>query len=137
MKFLPDDLYFGMERWGARGSVAMRWSRLTSVLGVYAAFALSGVSIAATTEPSERVDVVVKTSDLDLHTAGGAKLAALRIRNAAAEACGRDVFPVAVRISDGFIRCRESAVDRAAERLNAPLVADALGRSPQILSRND
>ena len=109
----------------------------TAILGVCAALALVGGRAAAqTVDPSDRVDVVVKTSDVDVRTLEGAKLMALRIRNAAAEACGRDVFPTAVRISDGFIRCREDAIDRAAAMLDAPLVADALARTPQVLSQN-
>jgi UrcA family protein len=107
----------------------------SSALALAAALAIGGAASAASVDPSEHVVVIVKTSDTDLHTAAGAKTLALRIRNAAAEACGRDV-PIAVRFSDGFIRCREATIDRAIKDLNAPLVADALGRSPEVLARS-
>ena len=110
---------------------------MAAVLGACAALTLGGAAAAAPTDPTDRVDVIVKTSDVDLRTPDGAKLMALRIRNAAAEACGRQAFPVTVLFSDGFIRCREDAIDRAVATLNAPLVADALGRAPQVFSRNE
>ena len=59
---------------------------------------------------------------------------ALRIRNAAAAVCDPRGYPLAIRVSDGFIRCREATVDRAVRDLNAPMVADALDHSRQMLS---
>ena len=83
---------------------------------------------------NDQVSVNVKVNDGDLQTAKGAKALALRVRVAAAEACGGDVDPV-IRFSDGFIKCREASIDRVIKGLNAPLLADALGRPPQVLAR--
>jgi UrcA family protein len=113
----------------------MLHSQLIAALSVSAALAVCGAASAAGLAASE--SVVVRTDDVNLHTTAGARLMALRIRNAAAAACGGQVEPVALRVSDGFMRCREAAVDRAVRDLNAPMLADALGRSPQMLSRGD
>jgi UrcA family protein len=115
----------------------MLHSQLIVALGVSTALAVCGGASAAGFSAIEPASVVVRTDDVNLHTSSGARLMALRIRNAAAVACGGDVEPVALRVSDGFIRCREAAVDRAVRDLNAPMLADALGRSPQMLSRGD
>jgi UrcA family protein len=109
---------------------------LKALLGAAAALSLTGSAFAATADASQRVVVIVKASDTDLHTPMGAKALALRIRNAAAQACGRDDFPIAVRFSDGFIHCREAAIDRAIQDVGSPLLADALGRPPQVLAHN-
>lgn len=58
---------------------------------------------------------------------------AIRIRAAASTVCGGDVDPV-VRTSDLFAKCREAAIDRALRGVNAPVLARALGRSPQQLA---
>jgi UrcA family protein len=112
-------------------------SQLIVALGVSTALAVCGAASAADFAAIEPASVVVRTDDVNLHTSTGARLMALRIRNAAAVACDREVSPVAIRVSDGFIRCREAAVTRAVRDLNAPMVADALDRSPQMLSRGD
>jgi|HubBroStandDraft_1064217.scaffolds.fasta_scaffold504146_1 UrcA family protein len=112
-------------------------SQLIVALGVSTALAACGGASAAGFAASEPGSVTVRTDDVNLHTPAGARLMALRIRNAAAAACGGEIYPVVIRFSDGFIRCREAAVDRAVRDLNAPMVADALGRSPQMLSRGD
>jgi UrcA family protein len=115
----------------------MLHSQLIVSLGVSAALAVCGVASAADYGASEPTSVVVRTDDVNLHTSDGARLMALRIRNAAAAACGSEVSPVAIRFSDGFSRCREAAVGRAVRDLNAPMVADASGHSRQMLSRGD
>jgi UrcA family protein len=115
----------------------MLHSQLIIALGVSTALTVCGAASAAGFATSEPASVVVRTDDLNLHTPTGARLMALRIRNAASAACGGEIYPVAIRISDGFVRCREAAVDRAVRDLNAQMVADALGRSPQMLSRGD
>ncbi len=114
-------------------------SQLIIALGVSTALVTCGAASAEGVAASdgEATSVVVRTDDVNLHTAAGAQLMALRIRNAAASACGGEVEPVAIRFSDGFVHCREAAVDRAVRDLNAPMVADALDRSPQRLSRGD
>jgi len=115
----------------------MSRSQLILALGVSTALALSGAASAAGLDAGDRASVVVRTDDVNLHSPAGAKLMALRIRNAAASACGGDVYPLAVRFSEGFARCRETAIDRAVRDLNTPMVAEALGRSRQMLSRGD
>jgi UrcA family protein len=77
----------------------------------------------------------VRYSPADVHTAKGAQSLALRIRVAAAKACGSETdffYPN----SDGFIRCRERAIDKAIRSLDAPMVAQALGRGETTLARN-
>ncbi len=111
-------------------------NQLIVALGVSAALAVCGAASAQSTA-SEPASVTVRTDDVNLHTAAGARLMALRIRNAAAAVCDADGYPLAIRLSDGFIHCREATVDRAVRDLNARMVADALGRSPQLLSRGD
>jgi len=111
--------------------------QLIAALGVSSALAVCGAASAAELTASEPVSVVVRTDDVNPHTSAGARLMALRIRNAAAVACDPEVSPVALRVSDGFTRYREAAVARAVRDLNAPMVADALGRSPQMFSRGD
>jgi UrcA family protein len=103
---------------------------LAATLSAATALLLAGTAAAAAFD-GQQVVVVVKATDADLHTVLGAKALAQRIRNAAAEACGRD-FPIAVRFSDGFIACREAAIDRTIKNLHAPLLAEALGRSAQL-----
>jgi UrcA family protein len=113
-------------------------SKLIVALGVSTALTVCGAASAAGYEASDQASVVVRTDDVNLHAPAGARLMALRIHNAAATACGGDVAPVAVRLSEGFIHCREAAIDRAVRDLNTPMVAEALGRAQhQMLSRGD
>lgn len=77
--------------------------------------------------------VALKYADADLHTARGAKALALRVRVAAAHVCGGDELAI-VRTGDQFTWCRNAAIDRAIADVNAPLLADALGRSPRTLA---
>jgi UrcA family protein len=74
----------------------------------------------------QRNVVKLKYAGDDLQTVRGAKALALRLRVAAADVCGGE-FPL-VRTGDQFGRCREAAIDRAITTLNAPLLAEALGR---------
>ena len=115
----------------------MSRTQLIAALGVSSALTVCGAASAAGFALGDPVSVAVRTDDLNLHTQAGAERMALRIRNAAAAACGGDAYPLAIRISDGFIRCREAAVDRALQGLDAPMVADALGHPSQRLSRRD
>ena len=85
--------------------------------------------------PDEKVVVQVNATDAELHSAAGAKALALRIRVAADDVCGAHVDPI-VRTGDQFQRCREAAIDGAIRDLNSPMLADALGRSPQTLARS-
>jgi UrcA family protein len=110
---------------------------LIVALGVSTALAVCGAASADGLTASQPASVVVRTDDVNLHTAAGARQMALRIRNAAAAVCDPQGYPLAIRVSDGFIRCREATVDRAVRDLNAPMVADALDHSRQMLSRGD
>ena len=109
---------------------------LTAALGIGAAILIGASATAAPRPDDQRVVVIVKATDAELHTPAGAKALALRVRNAAAEACGRDDEPNAVRFSEGFIKCREAAIDQAIQDIGSPMLADALGRSPQVLARS-
>lgn len=75
-------------------------SQLIVALGISTALAVCGAASAAGFDTSEPASVVVRTDDVNLHTPTGAQLMALRIRNAAAVACGGDIYPVAIRVSD-------------------------------------
>lgn len=102
-------------------------------LSLIAAAALSVATPALATPLSiwgdDEVNVVrVAYRPDDLHTAAGAAKLAYRIRLAAGRVCGGDAPLVAG--SSHFQRCRGRAIDRALAALNAPLVADALGRAP-------
>ena len=106
-----------------------------------AAAALCGVltaGAAATADPYDgsRPDentIVVKATSAEMQTVKGARKVALRLRIAAATVCGGD-DPIS-RLSEDFPKCREDAIDRAISGLNAPLVAEALGRSSVVLAR--
>jgi UrcA family protein len=103
--------------------------RTSLVLGLFAAAALAAPALA---DPNgfgdtQRVSRTVHLADVDLHTTDGAKVAAWRIRNAAADVCGGDWRSTAF----DFNACRNQAIDRALASLDAPLVSAALGRSTQ------
>jgi|HubBroStandDraft_2_1064218.scaffolds.fasta_scaffold250637_2 UrcA family protein len=103
---------------------------LSAVLAVGAHAHAGGVDIY---EEGGRSVVTLKYVDADIHTVRGARSLAMRVRVAAASVCGADVLPI-VRTGDQFARCRNAAIDRAIAGLNAPLLADALGRSPRTLA---
>ena len=79
------------------------------------------------------VSVSIRISTADLASPGRARSLAIRLRAAAATVCGGDVDRVA-RTSDLFAKCREAAIDHAVSGLKAPLLAQALGRSPEQLA---
>ena len=102
---------------------------LTGALALSAAVALgapSNASSPAMAGDEQRNVITLKYAEADLQTARGAKALALRLRVAAADVCGGEL-PL-VRTGDQFARCREAAIDRAIAPLNAPLLAQALGR---------
>jgi len=82
---------------------------------------------------SGRNMVTLKYTDSDIHTVSGAKALALRVRVAAARVCGGDDLPI-VRTGDQFMWCRDAAINRAIASLDAPLLVEALGRSPRTLA---
>jgi UrcA family protein len=71
--------------------------------------------------------------EADLRTRAGAKAFAGRLRVAAAHVCGDD--DIVLKTGFRFYRCQERVLDDALARLDAPLVAEALGRNPSALAR--
>jgi UrcA family protein len=80
----------------------------------------------------EKLVVTLKHPDADALSAQGAGALAFRIRIAAARVCGGD-DPI-VRTSDQFRRCQDAVIDRAVAALDAPMVAQALGRQAGFTS---
>jgi UrcA family protein len=80
----------------------------------------------------EKVTAKVTYNDAELRSTEGAAKLAFRIRMAARQVCGGD-NPV-VMTGAHFLRCQHKAIDQAVASLNAPLVADALGRAPSTLA---
>lgn len=115
----------------------MSRARFIAALGISTALALCGAASAADLGADAQASVVVRTDDVNLSTPAGARLMALRIRNAATAVCGANLNPVAFRLSEGFSHCREAAIDRAVHQLRTPFVAEALGHPPQRLTRGD
>jgi UrcA family protein len=102
-----------------------------------AATALAGALALATPAAAWPVDVsgdnqdareTVRYTNAERHTERGARTIALRIRVAADRVCG-GADPI-VRTGDGFQTCKKTAIDRALEDLDAPLVTQAMGRPP-------
>jgi UrcA family protein len=108
---------------------------LTGVLTVGAFLAAAPASAASVYMYGEsgRNAVTLKYADSDIRTVQGAKALALRVRVAAAQVCGGDELPI-VRTGDQFTWCRDAAINRAIAGIDAPLLADALGRAPRILA---
>ena len=111
---------------------------VSAALGVSAALTLGASAFAGpqTPGPNDGVEIVRATS-AELQSPDGARRVAFRVRVAADRACGGDVYPLYVRASTGFQTCREEAVDRAAEQVNAPLLSRALGLPSQTIASND
>jgi UrcA family protein len=102
---------------------------LAGALTLSAALALGAPSNAGNpvmAGEEQRNVIRLKYAEADLQTIRGAKALAFRLRIAAAAVCGGE-NPL-VRTGAQFARCREAAIDRAIVTLNAPLLAQALGR---------
>jgi UrcA family protein len=76
----------------------------------------------------ERITAKVSYDTADLRSADGAARIAFRIRIAARQVCGGGNPLVASGAR--FQHCQHQSIDQALATLNAPLVADALGRTP-------
>jgi UrcA family protein len=98
-----------------------------------AAAAVAGVAQAATVQASPGGDIIIKATDADLRTAAGAQALALHLRLAANKVCGGD-DQLARRDAD-FANCRRAAIARAVGRLDAPMLAAALGQK-QLLAQS-
>ena len=103
-------------------------SLFTSVcLAACVGLAVSSTATAhPTVDPDITVSRIVRLGDVDLHTQAGAKVAAWRIHRAADFVCGGD--NALRRQAADFPDCRNHAIDRALDTLQAPLVSAALGR---------
>ncbi|MFL5294785.1 MAG: UrcA family protein [Phenylobacterium sp.] len=107
----------------------MNRSLVLASLAFCAAASLSANAVAGPPATRANDDQIVRTvslADLNLHTEAGAKVAALRIRLAAAYVCGGD--NALVRSGSKFNACRSKAMDRALAGVDAPMVLAALGR---------
>jgi|HubBroStandDraft_1064217.scaffolds.fasta_scaffold871133_1 UrcA family protein len=107
---------------------------LTGALALSAALVMGAATSAADLAVNGQSEGAIKLhyAQADLHSVQGAKAMARRIREAADEACGS----VALFAANPGVEheCREAAIDRAVKDLNAPLVADALGRTSSALA---
>jgi UrcA family protein len=109
---------------------------LAALLSLGAATAAMAASTPiSVSDDHDWVSVKVAYADADLQTAEGAKALATRVRIAASAVCGGDNN--LVRSGYRFQHCRGAAIARAVDALNAPLVAEALGRptGPSALAR--
>ncbi len=100
----------------------------TSAAAFCAALSLAGAAAAAPASGADTLTHAVRYTPASLNTTAGAKDFAQRLKNAAYDVCGGEAR--ISHISDSFARCREAAIDRALAGVNAPLVAQALGRAP-------
>jgi len=107
-----------------------------AALAVVIVSAGAGAAMAADADPygaDAPASITIRASAADLGTSQGTKALATRIRAAATTVCGGDTDPAA-RSGDGFVRCREAAISGAVRRLDAPLLARALGLGSQQLA---
>jgi len=78
--------------------------------------------------------IKLQYAQADLHSTQGAQALARRIRDAADQACSAEApFADALVVES---KCREATINRVIRDLNAPLVADALGRSPAVFAKS-
>jgi|SRR5580698_2306657 UrcA family protein len=94
---------------------------------------VASASHAATVRFGPGDAVTINASDADLNTAAGARVLAVHLRLAANKVCGGD-NPLARRDAD-FPSCRRAAIARAVGRLDAPLLAEALGQK-QLMAQS-
>ncbi len=109
----------------------MSRSFIPAAVAICAVFAITAPAVAASASGSDdtsRATRVVRFATADLYTAAGARRLASRIKFAAASVCASS-DPLEY-MNDGLTTCREEAIDGALAKLNAPLLAQALGRSP-------
>jgi UrcA family protein len=104
---------------------------------VAAALAATGPAFAAPVSvwsEDEQVYAKVTYADSELRSAKGAADVARRIRSAARRVCGGE-DSVLLAMSRRFQTCQRDVIDRAVRRLDAPLVAEALGRGTNLAGR--
>jgi len=105
---------------------------LAAILGASASANAAGISFHG---PTEWNTITVHYVVADVHTVQGARSLAFGIRVAAREVCGGN-DPI-VRLGGDFDECVSAAIDRAVRDLDAPLLADALGRPARALASID
>jgi UrcA family protein len=96
------------------------------LLGLALSFAIGSAAQAATESISDSgvISVAVRTSDLDLARADGAKALLNRLRHAAALACGgRPSSPLDLAGMQAYGACVRTSLDGAVGQVHAPLVA--------------
>lgn len=107
-----------------------------AALALCAGLSVGSTVIAAPASPyddgNDQIVRKIAYGDADLHTEAGAASLAHRVRTAADYVCGGG--DILVRQSASFERCRHAAIDRAIARLNAPMVARALGHPASALA---
>ena len=105
---------------------------------VFTVFAVLTCALPAAAEPlkvrgeAEIMSATVRYSGAEAQTAAGATTVAFRIRKAASLVCGGE-SPL-VRSSPRFLTCRQAVIDRALRGLDAPLIANALGRTSATIA---
>jgi UrcA family protein len=101
-----------------------------------AALAVTGPAFAAPVSvwsDDEKVSAKVTYAGSELRSAKGASDLARRIRLAARQVCGGN--NVLVATGRRFQTCQRDVIDRAVRSLDAPLVAEALGRGAELAGR--
>lgn len=106
---------------------------LTGTVALCAALAVAASANAAGLAAQGENAIKLHYTDGEIHSAEGAKVLARRIREAADKTCNAEAPFADALVAEA--KCRETAISRAISDLNAPLVADALGRSPSVLAK--
>jgi UrcA family protein len=103
---------------------------LSATLAIVASANAEGLAVQG---QNQGAAIKLQYAQADLHSTQGAKALARRIREAAVQSCSAEApFADALVVES---QCREATINRAIRDLNAPLVADALGRSPTVLAK--
>lgn len=99
-------------------------------LGLFA----TGAAAQSAIRRDDTASRTVKYSAVELQSPARAERLAARIGYAADQVCGGD--SLVLRSTPSFQRCRRAAEQRAAAKLNAPLVTAALGvRATELAAR--
>ena len=103
------------------------------IVTTLAAAVVAGAANAATVQFGPGDAVTIKATHADLNTAAGVQALAVHLRLAANKVCGGD--NTLARQDADFPSCRRAAIARAVGRLDAPMLAAALGQ-PQLLAQS-
>jgi UrcA family protein len=108
-----------------------------AALAVVAAAAAAAICGPAIAQPAEApMSVTVGYADLNLNSAGGARILLHRIQTAADQSCGGAPDIHALSLRTGFDHCRNDAVGQAVIRVNAPMLSAAAkgAEAPVVLA---